>query len=163
MEESSSHQIDIEKIGNDWFKSRTKVNQECWTPKNSTGAKWKNCMNENELTVDYVSVYLLYIIISVSFHCVKCLKSKWSKISTMNSSWILSECVNYFWSNWHDNILMSRFWFQTFYLCCLFHIINISDLPLLSLWLQMFLLRGILPLHRTREKYSFLEKYFSYI
>ena len=37
--------------------------------------------------------------------------------------------------------------------------IFVSDLPLLSLRLQMFLLWSILPLHRTCEIYSFLKKY----
>ena len=58
MGESSGLQIDIVNIGIDSFKSRTKVDKECWTKKNSTAEKWKNCMNENELTVDYVSVCL---------------------------------------------------------------------------------------------------------
>ena len=44
-------------IDNDSFTFRIKVEKECWIPKNSTSEEWKNCMDKNELTVDYVSVW----------------------------------------------------------------------------------------------------------
>jgi len=38
----------------------TKVDKECWTPKNLTRTKWQTCMSENELTVDYTCRYSLF-------------------------------------------------------------------------------------------------------
>ena len=55
--ENCGFKIDIENIDNDSFKFRIKVEKECWIPKNSTREEWKNCMDKNELTVDYVSVW----------------------------------------------------------------------------------------------------------
>ena len=56
--ENCGFKIDIENIDNDSFKFRIKVEKECWIPKNSTREEWKNCMDKNELTVDYVSVFV---------------------------------------------------------------------------------------------------------
>jgi len=39
---------------------KIKVDQECWTPRNSTRPDWKNCMNANELTVDYTCRFSLF-------------------------------------------------------------------------------------------------------
>ena len=50
------------------FKPRTKVEKKCWTPKNSTGEKWEDCMNKNPLTVDYVSgSFCLFVFFFLSF------------------------------------------------------------------------------------------------
>jgi len=42
------------------FKPRTKVEKKCWTPKNSTGEKWEDCMDKNPLTVDYTCRFSLF-------------------------------------------------------------------------------------------------------
>jgi len=39
---------------------KIKVDKECWIAKNSTRAEWKNCMDNNELTVDYTCRFSLF-------------------------------------------------------------------------------------------------------
>jgi len=39
---------------------KIKVEKECWIPKNSTREEWKNCMDKNELTVDYTCRFSLF-------------------------------------------------------------------------------------------------------
>jgi len=39
---------------------KIKVDKECWIAKNSTREEWKNCMDNNELTVDYTCRFSLF-------------------------------------------------------------------------------------------------------